>query len=161
MIDDWLLMTDYWWLMPDDWCLMIDDWLLITDYWWLIIHTLYIFSGVHQATQVFDDWWLIVDCLHTESTDGNGGPQADFVGERESSEFKRNLNGGPQADGAWIQVSINDDWWLIIDCLHTENAEGNGRWLRIIDDWLLIVFTRKTRMMRRSAGGRRWGTSFD
>ena len=29
---------------------------------------------------------------------GHGGPQADFVGERESSEFKRNLNGGPQAD---------------------------------------------------------------
>ena len=30
---------------------------------------------------------------------GNGGPQADCLGERESSEFKRNLNGGPQADG--------------------------------------------------------------
>ena len=29
----------------------------------------------------------------------DGGPQADFLGERESSEFKRNLNGGPQADG--------------------------------------------------------------
>ena len=26
-------------------------------------------------------------------------PQADGVGERESSESKRNLNGGPQADG--------------------------------------------------------------
>ena len=30
--------------------------------------------------------------------DTDGGPQADFVGERESSEIKRNLNGGPQAD---------------------------------------------------------------
>ena len=29
------------------------------NYWWLIIHTLYIFSGVHQATQVSDEWWLI------------------------------------------------------------------------------------------------------
>ena len=28
----------------------------------------------------------------------DGGPQADFVGERESSEFKQNLNGCPQAD---------------------------------------------------------------
>ena len=28
----------------------------------------------------------------------DGCPQADFVGERESSEFKQNLNGGPQAD---------------------------------------------------------------
>ena len=41
---------------------------------------------------------LIVDCLHTDDTDGHGCPQADFVGERESSEFKRNLNGGPEAD---------------------------------------------------------------
>ena len=29
---------------------------------------------------------------------GHGGPQADFVGECESSEFKRNLNGCPEAD---------------------------------------------------------------
>ena len=28
----------------------------------------------------------------------DGCPQADFVGESESSEFKQNLNGGPQAD---------------------------------------------------------------
>ena len=42
---------------------------------------------------------MITDGVHTENTEGNGGPQADFVGERESSEFKRNLNGGPQADG--------------------------------------------------------------
>ena len=41
---------------------------------------------------------MIIDCLHTENTEENGGPQADFVGERESSEIKRNLNGGPQAD---------------------------------------------------------------
>ena len=39
--------------------------------------------------------------------DTDGGPQADFVGERESSEFKRNLNGGPLADEARKQVS---DW---------------------------------------------------
>ena len=41
---------------------------------------------------------MIIDIVHTENTEGNGGPQADFVGERESSEFKRNLNGCPQAD---------------------------------------------------------------
>ena len=60
----------------------------------------------------------------------DGGPQADFMGERESSEFKqnlngcpqaddgkkcessefkRNLNGCPQADGGGEQVSINDE----------------------------------------------------
>ena len=42
---------------------------------------------------------MIIDCLHTENTEENGGPQADCLGEPESSEFKRNLNGGPQADG--------------------------------------------------------------
>ena len=41
---------------------------------------------------------LIIDCLHTDDTEGHGGPQADFVGKRESSEFKQNLNGCPQAD---------------------------------------------------------------
>ena len=39
------------------------------------------------------------DSLHTDDTEGYGGPQADYVGERESSVFKRILNGGPQADG--------------------------------------------------------------
>ena len=57
---------------------------------------------------------------------GHGGPQADFVGERESSEIKRKLNGGPQADGVRKQVSINDDWWLIVDCLHTDDTNGHG-----------------------------------
>ena len=34
-----------------------------------------------------------------ENTEGNGGPQADFVGERESSEMKRELKEiGLQAD---------------------------------------------------------------
>ena len=42
---------------------------------------------------------LIKDSVHTENTEGNGGPQADDVGKRESSEFKQNLNGCPQADG--------------------------------------------------------------
>ena len=53
-----------------------------------------IFSAVFIKLRKF----LIIDCLHTENTEGNGGPQADFVGERESSEFKQNLNGGPQAE---------------------------------------------------------------
>ena len=46
------------------------------------------------------DWWLlIIDCLHTENADGHGGPQADFVGERESSGINRELKEmGPQAD---------------------------------------------------------------
>ena len=41
---------------------------------------------------------MITDGVHTENTERNGGPQADFVGEREASEFKRNVNGCPQAD---------------------------------------------------------------
>ena len=44
---------------------------------------------------------MIVDCWLSShgKCGGNGGPQADCLGERESSEFKQNLNGGPQADG--------------------------------------------------------------
>ena len=71
-----------------------------------------------------DYWLLIVDCLHTDDTDGHGCPQADGGVERESSGINRELKEmGPQADEVRIQVSINDDWWLIVDCLHTENAE--------------------------------------
>ena len=40
------------------------------------------------------DYWLSSHGKHG----WHGGPRADFVGERESSEFKRNLNGCPQAD---------------------------------------------------------------
>ena len=43
------------------------------------------------------DWWIFCPTDCTDYTDG--GPQADEADERESSEFKRNLNGGPQADG--------------------------------------------------------------
>ena len=76
---------------------------------------------------------LLIVVVHTDDTDGHGCPQADGVGERESSEIKRKLNGGPQADEGRIQVSINDDWlliiddwWLIIDCLHTDDTDGHG-----------------------------------
>ena len=57
----------------------------------------------------------MIDCLHTDDTDGHGGPQADFVGERESSGIKRKLNGCPQADGGGEQGLINDERLLIID----------------------------------------------
>ena len=58
-----------------------------------------------------------------ENTEGNGGPQADFVGERELSEIihklkKKNIypqmthmdtDRGPQADFVGEQGLINDD----------------------------------------------------
>ena len=57
----------------------------------------------------------------------HGCPQADGVGERELSGINRELKEmGPQADGG-EQVSINDDWWLIVDCLHTENDTDNSK----------------------------------
>ena len=52
-----------------------------------------------------DYWLLIIDIVHTENTEGNGGPRADFVGER---------------------LSINDDWLMINDFVHTENTDGYG-----------------------------------
>ena len=78
---------------------------------------------------IIDDWWLIIDCLHTENAEGYGCPQADEGGERKLKRINRELKEmGPQADGG-EQVLINDEW-------------------------LLIVFTRKMRMTRMSAGGR-------
>ena len=71
--DDWLMINDfvhtentdgYGGPQADDGgeqVLITDERLLIIDDWWLIIHTLYIFSGVHQVTQVFDDWLMMTD----------------------------------------------------------------------------------------------------
>ena len=61
----------------------------------------------------------------------NGGPQADEGGERKLKRINRELKEmGPQADEVRKQVSINDerllmidDWWLMVDCVHTENVE--------------------------------------
>ena len=83
-----------------------------------------------------DDWLLIVDCLHTDDTEGHGGPQADGGEERESSEFKRNLNGCPQADGGGEQVSINDDWLLIIRTSFI--LSGAHQATQVFDDWWLM-----------------------
>ena len=52
-----------------------------------------------EWVMMIDDWLLIIDCLHTENTDDTDVRRRTIVGEHESSEFKRNLNGGPQADG--------------------------------------------------------------
>ena len=66
----------------------------------------------------------MIDGVHTENTEGYGCPQADEGGERKLKRINRELKEmGPQADGGGEQVLINDDWWLMIDCLHTENAD--------------------------------------
>ena len=63
-----------------------------------------------------------------ENTEGNGGPQADFVGEREVPGINRKLkkkniypqmtrmvtDGGPQADFVGERGLMIDDWLLII-----------------------------------------------
>ena len=48
--------------------------------------------------------------IHTENTEGHGCPKADDVGERESSEFKQNLNGCPQADDGGERQLENDKY---------------------------------------------------
>ena len=58
----------------------------------LIIRTSFILSGAHQATQVSDGRLLITDFVHTENTEGNGGPQADgFVGKQQLSSIGQQL----------------------------------------------------------------------
>ena len=58
----------------------------------LIIRTSFILSGAHQATQVSDGRLMINDVVHTENTEGNGGPQADgFVGKQQLSSIGQQL----------------------------------------------------------------------
>ena len=53
--------------------------------------------------------FLIIDGVHTENTEGYGGPQADGGGERKLKRINRELKEmGPQADGG-EQVLINDE----------------------------------------------------
>ena len=85
------------------------------DYWLLMI----------------DYWLLIIDCLQTENTKGNGGPQADFVGEQQLSAIRQQLKEvfiklkqvtrisrelkemGPQADcfGEQQLSALASAWW--------------------------------------------------
>ena len=105
---------------------------------------------------MIDDWWLMTDYrLSSHGKCGwNGGPQADG-GECESSEFKRNLNGGPQADGGGEQVSINDDWLLIIRTSFI--LSGAHQATQVSDYWWCSHG--KHGRVRMSAGGRGWWTA--
>ena len=49
---------------------------------------------------------MIIDIVHTENTDDTEVRRR-TLWERESSEIKRNLNGGPQADGGERQLENN------------------------------------------------------
>ena len=42
---------------------------------------------------------MIIDCLHTENADDTEVRRRTVWGNVNHREFKRNLNGGPQADG--------------------------------------------------------------
>ena len=77
-----------------------------------------------------DYWWLMTDYwLSSHGQHGwNGGPQADGRGERKLKRINRELKEmGPQADGG-EQVSINDDWWMITDGVHTDDADNSKIW---------------------------------
>ena len=87
---------------------------------------------------IVDCWLLIVDIVHTENTEGNGGPQADCGVERKLSGINRELKEmGPQADEVRIQVSINDDWLLIIHTLYI--FSGVHQATQVFDDWLMMT----------------------
>ena len=80
---------------------------MVNDYWLLIIDIVHTENAddteVRRRTlwenanyrKLYVNWRK--KYISTDDTDG--GPQADGGVERESSEFKQNLNGGPQADG--------------------------------------------------------------
>ena len=102
---------------------MTDEWLLITDDWLLIIRK---FIKLRK--------FLMIDGVHTENTEGNGGPQADEGGERKLKRINRELKEmGPQADRGGEQGLINDErlliidyWWLITDCWLSSHGKCGG-----------------------------------
>ena len=77
----------------------IDYWLMINDDWWMMTDYSHIIYFQRCSSSYASFWWLITDCLHTENTKGNGGPQADFVGEQQLSAL---------ASAWWAPLSINN-----------------------------------------------------
>ena len=82
-------------------------------------------------------WWTINDVVHTENTEGNGGPQADDGGEQELINDGR-LFTHYKFSAVFIKL----------------------RKLLIADYWLLIVFTRMTRMDTEVRRRNLWGNRF-
>ena len=61
---------------------------------------------------ITDERLLINDGVHTENTEGNGSPQADSFGERESSGINRELKENDFAP--WMICEPNEkerDYW--------------------------------------------------
>ena len=44
-----------------------------------------------EQVSINDERLMITDFVHTENTEGNGGPQADFVGKRQLSSIGQQL----------------------------------------------------------------------
>ena len=104
---------------------MTDDWLLIVD----CLHT--DDTDGHGGPQadggeqvlINDERLMITDGVHTENTEGYGCPQADEVGEQQLSKIGRQLKEKIVCQRRTRRDTEDDDWWLIVDCLHTEHAE--------------------------------------
>ena len=96
---------------------------------------------LNEVLLMNDDRLLITDVVHTENTEGNGGPQADDVGECESSEFKRNLNGCPQADSFGERQLENNKYPQMsqMDTDGCPQADGGGEQVSITDERLMIT----------------------
>ena len=72
-----------------------------------------------------DDRLLITDGVHTENTEGNGGPQADDGGEQQLSKIGQQLKGNYWLFTHYIfsAVFIKLRKFLITDGVHTENTD--------------------------------------
>ena len=108
----------------------------------LIIRTSFILSGAHQATQVSDERLLITDFVHTENTEGYGGPQADFVGKQQLSSIGQQLKekfffncryiagnccSRKRVGGLWSAIAINDQQLKEKKYISADDTEGHGR----------------------------------
>ena len=48
-------------------------------------------DGGGEQVSINDERLMITDVVHTENTEGNGGPQADFVGKQQLSSIGQQL----------------------------------------------------------------------
>ena len=85
---------------------------------------------VGKRLSINDDWLMINDFVHTENTDGYGGPQADDGGEQQLSKIGQQLKGNYWLFTHYIFSAV---FIKLRKCLM------NDYWLLITDEWLLIA----------------------
>ena len=81
---------------------------------------------------ITDERLMITDFVHTENAEGNGGPQADEVGEQQLSSIGQqlkenyffNCRSRKRDGGLWSAIAINDQQLKEKKCISTDDTDG-------------------------------------